>query len=69
MAPNRRKSIYSATAKALASLHTADVDAIGLGNYGQRENYCKRQVCDLFCVLPFIRILATQVHLQMAYTK
>ncbi|KAM7485047.1 hypothetical protein LguiA_001056 [Lonicera macranthoides] len=44
VAPNRRKSIYSATAKALASLHTADVDAIGLGNYGRRENYCRRQV-------------------------
>jgi acyl-CoA dehydrogenase len=42
--PNRRKSLYSATAKALAALHAADADALGLGNYGRRENYCKRQV-------------------------
>ncbi|KAL8121549.1 hypothetical protein AgCh_018330 [Apium graveolens] len=38
------RAIYSATAKALASLHSADVDAIGLGKYGRRDNYCKRQV-------------------------
>lgn len=44
LAPNRRRQIYSATAKALASLHSADVDAIGLGKYGRRDNYCKRQV-------------------------
>ncbi|PRQ39277.1 putative acyl-CoA dehydrogenase/oxidase, protein kinase [Rosa chinensis] len=42
--PASRRAIYQATAKALASLHSADVDAIGLGNYGRRENYCKRQV-------------------------
>ncbi|KAK9933841.1 hypothetical protein M0R45_021015 [Rubus argutus] len=42
--PARRRTIYLATAKALASLHSADVDAIGLGKYGRRENYCKRQV-------------------------
>lgn len=34
LAPNRRRQIYSATAKALASLHSADVDVIGLGKYG-----------------------------------
>lgn len=44
LAPNRRRQIYSATAKALASLHSADVDSIGLGKYGRRDNYCKRQV-------------------------
>ncbi|WOH07299.1 hypothetical protein DCAR_0726729 [Daucus carota subsp. sativus] len=44
LAPIRKRAIYSATAKALASLHSADVDAIGLGKYGRRDNYCKRQV-------------------------
>ncbi|XP_024993881.1 probable acyl-CoA dehydrogenase IBR3 isoform X2 [Cynara cardunculus var. scolymus] len=44
VAPNRRQALYHATAKALASLHSADVDAIGLGGYGRRNNYCKRQV-------------------------
>ncbi|XP_057957891.1 probable acyl-CoA dehydrogenase IBR3 [Malania oleifera] len=44
ISPWRRRAIYSAIASALASLHSADVDAIGLGNYGRRENYCKRQV-------------------------
>ncbi|KAK1351599.1 IBA-response 3 [Heracleum sosnowskyi] len=44
LAPNRRNQIYSATAKALASLHSADIDAIGLGKYGRRDNYCKREV-------------------------
>nr|XP_043606106.1 probable acyl-CoA dehydrogenase IBR3 [Erigeron canadensis] len=44
VAPNRRAALYHATAKALASIHAANVDAIGLGNYGRRKNYCKRQV-------------------------
>ncbi|KAK8585842.1 hypothetical protein V6N13_050812 [Hibiscus sabdariffa] len=42
--PERRQAIYLATAKVLASLHSANVDAIGLGNYGRRDNYCKRQI-------------------------
>ncbi|XP_058076130.1 probable acyl-CoA dehydrogenase IBR3 isoform X2 [Magnolia sinica] len=44
MNPNQRKSIYYATAKTLASLHSVDVDSIGLGKFGRRGNYCKRQV-------------------------
>nr|BAF01758.1 putative acetyl-coA dehydrogenase [Arabidopsis thaliana] len=44
VAPERRNAIYRATAKALASLHSADVDAIGLEKYGRRGNYCKRQI-------------------------
>ncbi|KAK2645497.1 hypothetical protein Ddye_020692 [Dipteronia dyeriana] len=44
MAPERRRAIYQATAKALASIHSADVDMIGLGKYGRRDNYCKRQI-------------------------
>ncbi|KAE9455173.1 hypothetical protein C3L33_12911, partial [Rhododendron williamsianum] len=44
LAANRRREVYRATAAALASLHSADVDAIGLGKFGRRDNYCKRQV-------------------------
>ncbi|KAI7737451.1 hypothetical protein M8C21_002849 [Ambrosia artemisiifolia] len=44
VAPDRRRALYHATANALASLHSADVDAIGLGGYGRRNNYCNRQV-------------------------
>ncbi|GMH28403.1 hypothetical protein Nepgr_030246 [Nepenthes gracilis] len=42
--PDRRSAIYRETARALASLHHVDVDAIGLGNYGRRNSYCRRQV-------------------------
>lgn len=48
MAPERRRAIYRATAKALASVHAANVDSIDLGRYGRRDNYCKRQVIELF---------------------
>uniref|UniRef100_A0A2P2LE15 Uncharacterized protein MANES_03G198800 n=2 Tax=Rhizophora mucronata TaxID=61149 RepID=A0A2P2LE15_RHIMU len=44
VAPESRRKIYQETARALAALHSANVDAIGLGNYGRRDNYCKRQV-------------------------
>lgn len=44
VAPNRRRAIYLATAKALASIHSVNVDAIGLEKFGRRDNYCKRQV-------------------------
>lgn len=42
--PQRKNAIYRESSRALASLHQADVDAIGLGNFGRRDNYCKRQV-------------------------
>lgn len=44
LSPERRKVIYQATAKTLASLHKVDVDSIGLQKFGRRDNYCKRQV-------------------------
>ncbi|XAR57051.1 hypothetical protein NMG60_11025060 [Bertholletia excelsa] len=44
LSPKRKRAIYLATAKVLASMHSVDVDAIGLGKYGRRDNYCKRQV-------------------------
>ncbi|KAK4338887.1 hypothetical protein RND71_040349 [Anisodus tanguticus] len=42
--PERRRVIYRAVAQALAVLHSVDVDTVGLGNYGKRTDYCKRQV-------------------------
>lgn len=39
-----RCRVYHAKAKVLASLHSLDVDRIGLGNYGPREDYCIRQI-------------------------
>eukprot|EP00252_Welwitschia_mirabilis_P008884 TRINITY_DN21132_c0_g1_i1.p1 TRINITY_DN21132_c0_g1~~TRINITY_DN21132_c0_g1_i1.p1 ORF type:complete len:833 (+),score=156.89 TRINITY_DN21132_c0_g1_i1:185-2683(+) len=42
--PKQRRAIYLSIAKTLAAIHNVDVDAVGLGNYGNRENYCKRQV-------------------------
>ncbi|XP_047335049.1 probable acyl-CoA dehydrogenase IBR3 [Impatiens glandulifera] len=44
LTPNRRASVYSSIAKALASLHSVNVNGIGLENYGRPSNYCKRQV-------------------------
>ncbi|KAL0323434.1 UNVERIFIED_CONTAM: putative acyl-CoA dehydrogenase IBR3 [Sesamum angustifolium] len=43
VAPRQRRTIYQATAKVLASLHSVDVEAIGLRSYGKPNNYCKRQ--------------------------
>ncbi|KAJ8566101.1 hypothetical protein K7X08_030578 [Anisodus acutangulus] len=44
VAPKRRRDICRAVSQALASLHSAKADAVGLGNYGKRKDYCKRQV-------------------------
>ncbi|XP_056685204.1 probable acyl-CoA dehydrogenase IBR3 [Spinacia oleracea] len=41
--PHRKNAIYRESARALASLHQIDTDAIGLGNFGHLGNYCKRQ--------------------------
>ncbi|KAL9237708.1 hypothetical protein vseg_012227 [Gypsophila vaccaria] len=42
--PHRKNSIYKESARVLALLHQTDPDAIGLGRFGRRDNYCKRQV-------------------------
>ncbi|KAF5738731.1 hypothetical protein HS088_TW13G01632 [Tripterygium wilfordii] len=44
VAPERRRAIYREMARTLASLHSANVNAIGLGKYGRLDNYCRRQV-------------------------
>ncbi|XP_078439909.1 acyl-CoA dehydrogenase-like protein isoform X2 [Wolffia australiana] len=40
----RKRKLYEAASKTLAALHKVNVDAIGLGNFGRRDNYCKRQI-------------------------
>lgn len=42
--PPKRSAIYRESSRALASLHQANVDAIGLGKFGRCDNYCKRQI-------------------------
>ncbi|KAA0049515.1 putative acyl-CoA dehydrogenase IBR3 isoform X1 [Cucumis melo var. makuwa] len=44
VAPESRRAIYLEAAKSLASLHSVDVNAIGLGKFGRPDNYCKRQI-------------------------
>ncbi|XP_028786959.1 probable acyl-CoA dehydrogenase IBR3 [Neltuma alba] len=44
LAAERRRAVYRETAKTLASLHSVDVNSIGLGKYGWHNDYCKRQV-------------------------
>lgn len=44
LSPDERQSVYRAKAKVLASLHSLDVDRIGLGDYGPRDRYCIRQI-------------------------
>jgi hypothetical protein len=36
--------VYMAAAETLAKLHTVVPEDVGLGNYGPRAGYCKRQV-------------------------
>jgi aminoglycoside phosphotransferase (APT) family kinase protein len=39
-----RAALGQELAVALAALHTLDPEAIGLGDYGRREGYCRRQI-------------------------
>ncbi|KAE9598916.1 putative acyl-CoA dehydrogenase/oxidase, protein kinase [Lupinus albus] len=44
VAPETRRAIYRETAMTLAALHSSNVDFIGLGKYGRRDDYCKRTI-------------------------
>lgn len=44
MARDERAAIYGELVRVLAALHTLDVDAVGLGDYGRRGGYVARQV-------------------------
>lgn len=42
--PAHRHTLGLHIAEVLASLHLADIDQIGLGDFGRREAYCERQL-------------------------
>ena len=42
--PHLRAAIYDAMNDALAKLHNVDFDAVGLSDFGKRENYLGRQI-------------------------
>ncbi len=42
--PDERRAIYAEAIRVLSALHTVDVDAVGLGDYGKRGGYVARQV-------------------------
>ncbi len=44
MTPDQRGAIYREMNGVISALHLLDIDAIGLGDYGKRENYLSRQI-------------------------
>ena len=44
LTPEERQSIYLDMARVLAALHSVDVDAVGLSEFGRPGNYYERQV-------------------------
>jgi aminoglycoside phosphotransferase (APT) family kinase protein len=42
--PGQRPGIYAAMNRTLSALHSVNVDAIGLGDYGKPGNYFERQI-------------------------
>ena len=44
VSPEERGAIYAELARVLAAIHSVDVDAQGLGDYGKRGGYVERQL-------------------------
>ena len=44
LTPEKRRKFYESFAQTLASLHTVNVDAIGLSDFGRPEGFLERQV-------------------------
>ncbi len=44
MTPAERTAIYREMNRVISELHQLDIDAIGLGDYGKREDYLSRQI-------------------------
>lgn len=42
--PAERRAIYDEMARVLAAMHTVDLDAVGLSDYGRPGNYFERQI-------------------------
>ena len=47
MTPDQRGAIYREMNGVISALHLLDIDAIGLGDYGKRENYLSRQISQI----------------------
>ena len=44
LTPGSRTALADALVRSLADLHAVDPDAVGLGDYGRRGDYCVRQI-------------------------
>ncbi|MBX2802408.1 MAG: phosphotransferase [Myxococcales bacterium] len=44
LSPDQRTAHFASLVGVLAALHTVDVDAVGLSDYGRRGNYFERQI-------------------------
>ena len=44
MTPPERAAIYGEMNRVISELHRLDIDAIGLGDYGKRDDYLSRQI-------------------------
>jgi aminoglycoside phosphotransferase (APT) family kinase protein len=44
LTPGERAAVYEELVRVLAAIHTVDVDAVGLGDYGKRGGYVERQI-------------------------
>jgi aminoglycoside phosphotransferase (APT) family kinase protein len=44
LVPQARAALADALVRSLADLHAVDPDAVGLGDYGRRGDYCVRQI-------------------------
>jgi aminoglycoside phosphotransferase (APT) family kinase protein len=44
LAPEQRARVYERLAATLATLHSLDPAGLGLGDFGNPSNYCRRQV-------------------------
>lgn len=42
--PSERCAVYDELARVLAAIHSVDVEAVGLGDYGKRGGYVERQI-------------------------
>jgi aminoglycoside phosphotransferase (APT) family kinase protein len=44
LSPSERAAIYDEMNRVIATIHAVDPDAVGLGDFGRRENYVARQI-------------------------
>jgi aminoglycoside phosphotransferase (APT) family kinase protein len=44
LSPGERQAVYAEVVRVLAAIHSVDVAAAGLKDFGKLEDYCARQV-------------------------